>query len=277
MKDKIYEIEREASRQKQRTYVDPVSGYSVFTSYGLSKRADCCGCGCRHCPFGHREVPSERRMELRQSPWIEDAPSASTEFDVVSWSGGKDSFLALRRLQSEGHGSLMLMTTFDGRTEKVAHQEVTLSMIRKQARALKLPLLLIPLYSEFPYLTRIEHGLEVLSQNHSIRQLVFGDLHLEHIRSWREQELQPLMLKYEFALQFPLWNANYLDLLNDLRKSKQECRITAIAHEGCREAIQLGDIFDDTLFRKLPSGVDQFGENGEFHTYVSLSGELATD
>ena len=164
----------------------------------------------------------------------------------------------------------MLMTTFDGRSEKVAHQEVTLSMIRKQAQALQLPLLLIPLYPEFPYLTRLEHGLEVLSQTHSIRRLVFGDLHLEYIRSWRERELQPLMLKYDYALYFPLWKASYSDLLNELEESNWKCRITAIANEDCRGVIQIGERFDNTLLSKLPSGIDRFGENGEFHTYVSL-------
>ena len=110
MNNSWYAIERKASQQKQKTYVDPETGYTVFTSYGLSKRADCCGCGCRHCPFGHREVPADRRSELRQTPWIEDAPRDSSEFDVVSWSGGKDSFLALRRLQSENNRPIMLMT-----------------------------------------------------------------------------------------------------------------------------------------------------------------------
>ena len=110
----------------------------------------------------------------------------------------------------------------------------------------------------------------MLSQNHSIRHLVFGDLHLEHIRSWREKEFQSLMLKYNFILHFPLWHMNYSDLLNDLRASKRECRITAIANEDCRGVIQIGELFDDTLLGKLPSGIDRFGENGEVHTYVSL-------
>lgn len=33
------------------TYVDPVSGYSVFTARFLARRRSCCGSGCRHCPY----------------------------------------------------------------------------------------------------------------------------------------------------------------------------------------------------------------------------------
>ena len=33
------------------TYIDPDSGYSVFTAVALRERGACCGNGCRHCPF----------------------------------------------------------------------------------------------------------------------------------------------------------------------------------------------------------------------------------
>jgi len=38
------------------TYIDPATGYSVFTSLYL-KRRPCCGNRCRHCPHGHVNVP----------------------------------------------------------------------------------------------------------------------------------------------------------------------------------------------------------------------------
>lgn len=40
------------------TYIDPATGYSVFTQLFL-KRGDCCGNGCRHCPHGHVNVPKQ--------------------------------------------------------------------------------------------------------------------------------------------------------------------------------------------------------------------------
>jgi Family of unknown function (DUF5522) len=33
------------------TYVDPASGYTVFTATYLVERGTCCDTGCRHCPY----------------------------------------------------------------------------------------------------------------------------------------------------------------------------------------------------------------------------------
>ncbi len=33
------------------TYVDPTTGYSVFTAASLLARGSCCASGCRHCPY----------------------------------------------------------------------------------------------------------------------------------------------------------------------------------------------------------------------------------
>ena len=38
-------------------YMDPATGYFVFTRRTQLERGYCCGNGCRHCPFGHVNVP----------------------------------------------------------------------------------------------------------------------------------------------------------------------------------------------------------------------------
>jgi hypothetical protein len=32
-------------------YLDPDTGFFVFTSVALAERGACCGSGCRHCPY----------------------------------------------------------------------------------------------------------------------------------------------------------------------------------------------------------------------------------
>lgn len=51
-------LHRFAVAKGRDTYIDPSSGYSVFTQVYL-KRRQCCGNGCRHCPFGHVNVPKK--------------------------------------------------------------------------------------------------------------------------------------------------------------------------------------------------------------------------
>ena len=43
---------KKAILEGKPTYIDPNTGFSVFTSKELSKRP-CCGNICRHCPYGH--------------------------------------------------------------------------------------------------------------------------------------------------------------------------------------------------------------------------------
>lgn len=54
-------IHRYAVAQNRDTYIDPASGYSVFTTMYLKKRP-CCGNGCRHCPHGHINVPDRKKL-----------------------------------------------------------------------------------------------------------------------------------------------------------------------------------------------------------------------
>jgi hypothetical protein len=41
----------QALRVGADTYVDPRSGYTVLTAGYLARRGNCCGAGCRHCPY----------------------------------------------------------------------------------------------------------------------------------------------------------------------------------------------------------------------------------
>jgi hypothetical protein len=41
----------EAVARGQMNYLDPETGYLVFTSLMLTRAGNCCGSGCRHCPW----------------------------------------------------------------------------------------------------------------------------------------------------------------------------------------------------------------------------------
>jgi hypothetical protein len=46
-----------ARREGRDSYVDPTTGYLVFTDDFHRARGRCCGSACRHCPFDHVNVP----------------------------------------------------------------------------------------------------------------------------------------------------------------------------------------------------------------------------
>ena len=186
---------------------------------------------------------------------------------LMGWSGGKDSLLARRALAREGASrGLVLLTTFDAQTRAVAHQDIPLDQIIRQADALELPFVGIPLQPGRLYVDQIEEGLRLVPRP---ARLVFGDLHLAEIRTWREQELGPLAERRGAQLHFPLWHADYAALLNDLEASGVPCVISAVADPTAID-IAVGQRFDRSLIDALPPGTDPFGESGDFHTLARI-------
>ncbi len=50
-RDEILARHADALAQNLPTYIDPLSGFSVFTAKFLANRSYCCQSGCRHCPY----------------------------------------------------------------------------------------------------------------------------------------------------------------------------------------------------------------------------------
>mmetsp|Transcript_14605 Transcript_14605/g.29555 ORF Transcript_14605/g.29555 Transcript_14605/m.29555 type:complete len:505 (-) Transcript_14605:34-1548(-) len=62
----IEELHRRACLEGSETYIDPDSGFTVFTELAHLNRGTCCGFRCRHCPFSYANVPSENLNKDKQ-------------------------------------------------------------------------------------------------------------------------------------------------------------------------------------------------------------------
>ncbi|MEL6487396.1 MAG: hypothetical protein AAFQ13_09665, partial [Pseudomonadota bacterium] len=220
----------------------------------------------RHCPFGHEKVRLETRSKRIQQPaWLSEArPDGDQPSTVLFWSGGKDSYLAWRAMKQPGPANIALLTTFDARSRMIAHQGFEIDAVVDQAERLGLPLIGVPLHSGPDYVDQIAKGLELVPQADT---LAFGDLHLDTIREWREEAFAGHDKTSALKLAFPLWQADYAALMDDLEASGAACVISAIAAN--LPGIAVGDRFDRSLLARLPESVDPFGENGEFHTRIA--------
>lgn len=49
--DLIFTLHAQAVAAGKETYIDPGTGYEVFTEVLHKKRGYCCQSGCRHCPW----------------------------------------------------------------------------------------------------------------------------------------------------------------------------------------------------------------------------------
>ena len=53
--ERIVALHQQTTLDHRDTYIDPLSGYKVFTATALSQRK-CCGNACRHCPYQYQAV-----------------------------------------------------------------------------------------------------------------------------------------------------------------------------------------------------------------------------
>jgi len=262
----------------EASYIDPATGYAVMTAAAHERRGRCCGSGCRHCPYAHAGVKARHT----QQPSLLCEPAGGLHPDGVEllfWSSGKDSFLALRALLAAHRDApgdprrrVLLLTTFDADSRTIAHQDVPFESAARQAQHLGMGLLGVPLPRGGSYEACLATALALL-RGRGVRLLrcAAGDLHLEDIRAWREQ----LLSGHGLQLHLPLWaqppGANYDALAAELRASGVPCAVCAVASDAAAALCAVGDAYDDGLRARLEAaGLDGFGENGELHTLARV-------
>lgn len=67
---KIYFAHKHACLNDENSYIDPITGYAVFTEEFLRRHKTCCGNGCRHCPYGQENVPEERKKKFNTAFYV---------------------------------------------------------------------------------------------------------------------------------------------------------------------------------------------------------------
>ena len=178
-----------------------------------------------------------------------------------SWSGGKDSCLALNRAIKNGYEITHLLTMFDETGERVRSHSVSREMMRSQADSLGLELVTPSASWENYENVFVEELKKFKAQN--IETAIFGDIDLQAHRDWEEKVCEAANIK---AL-LPLWNENRLDLVNEFIGEGFRSVVICVNEKFLPKEF-CGRIFDEQFVKDLPEGVDACGENGEFHTFV---------
>ncbi len=190
----------------------------------------------------------------------------SKERIALSWSGGKDSALALDELLQGGEFEVCaLLTTVTQGYDRISVHGVRRALLEQQAEALGIPLeiaLIPPSCSNDDYERSFS---EVLARcrGQGITTLAAGDLFLEDVRAYREAFVARCGMK---AL-FPLWGRDTTRLARDFIGAGFQAILTCVDTHALGIAFA-GRAFDEQLLRDLPPHADPCGENGEFHTFV---------
>jgi uncharacterized protein (TIGR00290 family) len=192
----------------------------------------------------------------------EPDPIAGTRV-FVSWSGGKDAYLAMQRAVRRGAvpAALVCMLHEDGRVSR--GHGLPLALLEEQAAALGVPLVTRATTWDGYEATFVSLLHELRRQG--VQAAVFGDIDLQGHRDWVENVCGITGL----GCHLPLWQESRRVLLDEFLGSGGHATIVAV------DASRLGTEFlglelDEGVIARLEAaGADACGEEGEYHTMVT--------
>lgn len=189
---------------------------------------------------------------------------------AVSWSGGKDSALALwRSMKTFGQKPSYLLTMMIDDGSRSRSHGLRKDVILKQAEAIGCPVLFVPCSWE-DYEEKFISSLILLRQK-GIKSMVFGDIKIENDPEWsdhRQWADKACNAARVFPIQ-PLWDDTHESILNDFFKSKFCASFISVKNTKIHPDM-LGKKISLEYLQSLSSlGIDSCGERGEFHTVVT--------
>src|SRR4051812_18450532 len=166
--------------------------------------------------------------------WSAIVSNATRESVVLSWSGGKDSSLALAALRANPRYDVVaLLTSVTRGYDRISIHGVRRTLLYAQAAALGLPLIEIelePQSSNDSYEAAFMKGVDRLRANFpAATTMAFGDLFLEDVRAYRER----LLSNTGIEPLFPIWGRNTRQLAEEFIDAG------FIAHLVCVDTQQL--------------------------------------
>jgi len=184
----------------------------------------------------------------------------------LAWSSGKDSAWSLHVVRERGELEVVaLLTTVNQTHARVAMHAVRQSLLETQAAAAGLPLRVVPIPWPCPN-QEYERAMAVAlsrAQSEGVTHVIFGDLFLDDVRRYREENLA----KCGMTPVFPLWGVPTRRLAEEMIASGLRSYITCVDPQKLDKSFA-GREWNATLLEDLPSSVDPCGEYGEFHTFA---------
>ena len=188
---------------------------------------------------------------------------------VMSWSGGKDSAVALHELlRAADYEVIGLMTTVSEEYRRISHHGVCEALLDEQAAAIGIPLEKVYLPSgescgcTNDVYEAIMEKVMIAYRTKRVEAVAFGDLFLQDLRDWREANLA----KAGMYGIFPIWKRDTAEFARDVIASGYKAYLSCV-EEKVGPGFS-GRSYDEKLLSELPAEIDPCGECGEFHSFV---------
>ena len=184
----------------------------------------------------------------------------------MSWSGGKDSCLALYEIQkTQKLRVAALLTTVTRDYDRISMHGVRRVLLERQVASLGVPLhqvLITKGASNQEYETKLIEAVSAY-RDQGIDSIVFGDLFLEDIKTYRDQ----FLARHDLHGVYPVWMRDTTEFIREFIDLGFKAVITCVNGDVLDPSFA-GMIIDQDFLSLLPAPVDPCGENGEFHTFV---------
>ena len=169
--------------------------------------------------------------------------------------------LALHRALDAGHDVEALLAMFDETGERSRSHALPPALMRAQADALGIPLVMRNA-SWTTYEAVFTEQLRAFAAQ-GVTHGLFGDIDLQPHRDWEEKVCAAAGIE----AVLPLWHEPRRALVDELLALGYRARVVCVDARFL-DASYCGREFDAGFIADLPAEVDACGENGEFHTFV---------
>ncbi|MCU4387889.1 Dph6-related ATP pyrophosphatase [Acinetobacter haemolyticus] len=188
--------------------------------------------------------------------------NATNSRSVVSFSGGKDSSLALYHAMQTGT-VIGLIVMLEEQGQRSRSHAMPLDIIHAQANAIGLPVFMAS-SSWADYETKFIELLEQAKQQNA-EVLVTGDLDMPEHGCWHDRVTQQVGLK----LGMPLWLHPHREVVEEFINLGFQSVIVTVNLKLGMKIEDLGKTLTLEYIQELENrGIDPCGEGGEFHTTV---------
>lgn len=181
---------------------------------------------------------------------------------IMSFSGGKDSILALYKMIKKGYEPVALLTTIKKDREKSWTHHLDNNFLRRVSESLGIPILLVECDVD-DYERKFEEAL-FKAKDMGATICAFGDIDIELHRNWDLDRCKNTGIE----AKLPLWQQNREELVYEFIDSGFETIINKVNLKYMGVEF-LGKVLDRKIIEDIKStGADACGENGEYHTFV---------
>ncbi|MDE1464899.1 hypothetical protein [Spartinivicinus poritis] len=182
---------------------------------------------------------------------------------IVSWSGGKDSCLALSQALQQGYEIVALLVMMNDQAPFSRSNGVSKAVLLQQAQMMNIPISFV--YSSWAdYETSLVSGLKELKQQYQTTTCIFGDIDIIEHRQFEEKITKAACM----TAHLPLWGQARTAVSSAIIAAGIKAKLSVV-----RTKVMSGDFlgidYHQLPFNQLEAmNIDVCGENGEFHTIV---------